>query len=158
MVQVLNKRWAGLIIYFLGILGTILLIALLLPVVLIHMIVLARPHLEGGPQPVSLIQQRQIDAALALPPSPTQVTTPVIAAQVPTGPLALYAAQLDLAEKEETTTAFPEVAAFELESDPSSIASKTEKLRVAHAGPSHTLLTARDVFNQSFGVITAAAN
>jgi hypothetical protein len=156
MVQVLNKRWAGPIIYCLGVLGTISLVALLLPVVLIHVIVLARPHLEGGPPPLSLIQRRQIDAAVALPPSPNRATTPLVPTEVPMVPLTIYAARLDVAEAEDVAKSTA-VAAFEQESEPSSIATGRMN-RVARADPRFSRVTAGDIFNRSFGVITAAAN
>jgi hypothetical protein len=157
MVEVLNKRWAGPIIYCLGVLGVISFIALLAPVVLIHTIVLARPHLEASlPSPLSLIQRRQMDAALSLPASPNQAA-PLVPTEVPREPLGLYAAKLDVAEEQEPRRP-PAVAAFELESEPSSIATGWKKLRVAHAESGSRDMSARDIFNRSFGVLTAAAN
>ena len=157
-MEVLNKRWAGLIVYFLGVTGTIFVVAKLTSLVLVHMIVLAWPLLEGAPPPkLSLIQQRRIDAALALPPSRDQSTLHVAPSEVPTVPLAIYAAQLDLAEKGDST-ALPQVAAFEQESEPSSIASGPKRLRVAHSSSPKYPLTSADIFNRSFGVITASSN
>jgi hypothetical protein len=156
MVQVLNKRWTGPIIYCLGVLGVISFIALLAPVVLIHTIVLARPHLEGSlPPPLSLIQRRQLDAALSQPPS-ANPATPLIPAEVPREPLGLYAAELDVAEEQEQR--LPAVAAFELEPEPSSVATEPKILRVAHAETGFRDMSARDIFNRSFGVLTTAAN
>ena len=156
-MEVLNKRWAGLIVYFLGVTGTIFVVAKLTSLVLVHTIVLARPLLEGTPPKLSLIQQRRIDAALALPPSRDQSTLHVAPSEVPTVPLAIYAAQLDLAEKGDST-ALPQVAAFEQESEPSSIASGPKRLRVAHSSSPKYPLTSADIFNRSFGVITASSN
>ena len=156
-MEVLNKRWAGLIVYFLGVTGTILVVTKLTSLVLVHTIVLARPLLEGAPPKLSLIQQRRIDAALALPPSRDQSTLHVAPSEVPTVPLAIYVAQLDLAEKEDLT-ALPQVAAFEQESEPSSIASGPKRLRVAHSSSPKYPLTSADIFNRSFGVITASSN
>ena len=157
MVQVLNKRWAGPIIYCLGILGVISFIALLSPVVLIHTIVLARPYFEGSPpSPLSLIQRRQMDAALSQPPS-ANPAAPLIPTEVPTQPLGLYAAELDVAEEQEPQRP-PAVAAFELESEPSSVATERKRLRVARAETGSRDMSARDIFNRSFGVLTAAAN
>ena len=150
--------WVGLVTYLLAIAGAIFLGTKLLPLVAVNTIELAQPYLDSGPPKVSLIEQRQIDSALALPPSHYQERAHVVTIEVPPTAPAILAAQLDLAEKGETTNVFPEVAAFELESEPSSIATKTEKLRVAHTRPRYTLLTTRDIFNKSFGVITAAAN
>ena len=156
-MEVLNKRWAGLIVYFLGVTGTIFVVAKLTSLVLVHTIVLARPLLEGAPPKLSLIQQRRIDAALALPPSRDQSTLHVAPSEVPTVPLAIYAAQLDLAEKG-NSTALPQVAAFEQESEPSSIASGPKRLRVAHSSSPKYPLTSADIFNRSFGVLTASSN
>ena len=136
-MEVLNKRWAGLIVYFLGVAGTIFVVAKLTSLVLVHTIVLARPLLEGTPPRLSLIQQRRIDAALALPPSRYQTRLHVALSEVPTVPLAIYAAQLDVAEKEDSI-ALPQVAAFEQESEPSSIASGPKRLRVAHFSSPNT--------------------
>jgi hypothetical protein len=153
-VQALNTWWAGLIAYLLGAIGVTVLAIQLFGFVLVHAIVLAWPHLHGGPSKLSLIQQRRIDAALALPPSPA--TTQVVAREVSTVPPGILAAQLDLSEKEESAIGLAEVAAFELHSEPSSI--EATKLRVAHLQPKYTRLTAADIFNRSFGVITTAAN
>jgi hypothetical protein len=71
-------------------------------------------------------------------------------------PPGILAAQLDVSEKEDSTMGLAEVAAFELHSEPSSIAAT--KLRVAHSHSTYTRLTAADIFNRSFGVITTAAN
>jgi hypothetical protein len=138
----------------LGAIGVTVLTIQLFGLVLVHAIVLAWPHLHGGPSKLSLIQQRRIDAALALPPSLT--TSHVVAREVPTAPPGILAAQLDLSEKEEPAIVPTKVAAFELHSEPSSIAATT--LRVAHSHPRYTRLTAADIFNRSFGVITTAAN
>ena len=152
-MQVLSKGWAGPAIYCLTVLGSILVIAQLSPVVLTQTIILARPRLEGSPSPLSLMQRRKIDAALSLPPSPNRATR-LIPAEVPTVPIIVYVARLDSAEIEDLPPN-PSVAAFKLESEPSSIATKRMNLRVARADRRST---ARDIFNRSFGVIVAAAN
>ena len=126
-MQVLNTWWAGLIAYLLGAIGVTVLATQLFGLVMVHAIVLAWPHLHGGPSKLSLIQQRRVDAALALPPGPT--TNPVVAGEVSTVPPGILAAQLDVSEKEDSTMGLAEVAAFELHSEPSSIAAT--KLRVA---------------------------
>ena len=153
-MQVLNTWWAGLIAYLLGAIGVTVFAIQLFGLVMVHAIVLAWPHLHGGPSKLSLIQQRRVDAALALPPGPT--TNPFVAREVSTVPPGILAAQLDDSEKEDSTMGLTEVAAFELHSEPSSIAAT--KLRVAHSHPRYTRLTAADIFNRSFGVITTAAN
>jgi len=153
---VLNTWWTGLVVYFLGVIGVTLFAIQLSGLVLVHGIVFARPLLEGGPPKLSLIQQRRIDAALALPPLPNPTASHVVAREVPMVPAEILAAQLDVSEQEDSAIMLPEVAAFELHSEPSSIAAA--KLRVAHSHPRYTLLTAGDIFNRSFGVITTAAN
>ncbi len=158
MAQVFNKRWAGLVIYILAITGTTLLAARLSTLVMVQAMALARPYLQSSPPKLSLIQQRRLDAALALPPSPSQDTTFIVATEVPPVRPGILAAQLDLAEKGDLAPAFSEVAAYELQADPSSIATEPRKLRVAHSGPRSSLLTTRDIFNRSFGVLTAAAD
>jgi hypothetical protein len=156
-VQVLNAWWTGLIAYFFGAIGVTLLAIQLFGLVLVHAIVLAWPHLQGSPPRLSLIQQRRIDAALALPPSPNSTTNRVVAMEAPTEPPGSLAAQLDLSENEGSAPALAKVAAFELHSEPSSITTEAMRLRVAHSHPRYAL-TAADIFNRSFGVITIAAN
>jgi hypothetical protein len=154
-VKVLNTRWGGLIAYFLGMTGTILVVAKLSVVVFIYAIVLARPYLEG-PRRVSLIQQRRIDAALALPPS--RVTNYVAPSEVPAVPTGAFAAQLDLAEKQNPVILlFASTTDSESNptSEPSSIAGRSAKVRVARTNSGY--VSANDIFNRSFGVLTVAS-
>jgi hypothetical protein len=151
-VQVLRKAWAAPIFYCLTVLGSVSVIVLLAPIILTKTIVLARP-LAGSPTPLSLMQRREIDAALSLPPSPNRAP-PLVPAEIPAVPIPVYVARLDSAEME----ANPAVAAFELESAPSSIVTERMKLRVARAEPKSRDVTPKDIFNRSFGVITAVAN
>jgi hypothetical protein len=157
-VQAPNTWWAGLIAYLLGAVGATFVAIQLSGLVLIHAIVLAWPHLEGSPPKLSLIQQRRIDAALALPPSPKPAVNLVVATEAPTVPPGILAAQLDLSEMEDLALGLPKVAAFELHSEPSSNAMEATKLRVAGSHSRYTQSTAADIFNRSFGVITTAAN
>jgi hypothetical protein len=161
-VQVFNKWWALLIVYVLGITGTTFFVAELSTLVVVHAIELAQSHIKSSPPKLSLIQQRQLDTALALPPSTKQATVNIAPVDVPRVPPAIYAAQLDLAEMADSAIA-PQVAAFMLEAEPSSIAperipTERQKVRVAKSDGPHSFLTTRDIFNRSFGVITAAAN
>lgn len=156
-MQVLNKWWAVLIVYFLGITGTTFFVAKLSSLVMVHAIELAQSDIKSSPPKLSLIQQRQLDTALALPPSTKQATVYIAPVDVPPVPIAIYAAQLDLAEMADSATA-PQVAAFVLEAEPSSIATARQKFRVVQSKVRHSVLTTRDIFNRSFGVITAAAN
>lgn len=152
-MQVLSKAW---VVYALTVVGSLSVVVLLSPVVLMQLIVLARPCLEGPPPPLSLMQRREIEATRYLPPSHIP-PTPLVPTKVPTEPLGLYAAQLDVAEGQEVP-AFPVVSAYELQSAPSSIATEKMKLRVARAEPEAKEVTARDIFNHSFGVLTAETN
>jgi hypothetical protein len=157
-VRALNTLWTGLIAYFLGAIMVTLLAAKLSRVVLVAAIVLAQPYLEGNPPKLSLIQQRRIDAALALPPSRKLTATHVLATEAPTVRPESLAFQLDLSEKEDSPTVLPKVAAVELHSAASSIATEAIKLRAVPSHTRYTQMTAADIFNRSFGVITTAAN
>ena len=150
--------WAGLVIYILTITGISLLAAQLSILVMGQAMVVARPYLETGPPKLSLIQRRRIDAALALPPSPDQAATVIVATEVPPVRLGILAANLDLAEKGDLATASLGVAAYELEAEPSSIATESKQLRIARSHSRYSELTAGDIFNRSFGVITSSAN
>ena len=151
--------WVGLATYLLVIAGTIFLGTKLLPLVAVKTIELARPYLDSGPPKVSLIEQRQIDSALALPPSQFQERAHVVTIEVPSAAPAILAAQLDLAEKNGLTTTLAETeAAVGPVSESSSIATVVTKFRVARSHPKYPVVTTRDIFNRSFGVITVAAN
>ena len=162
-MQVFDKLWVGLwvglIAYLLVIAGTIFLGTKLLPLVAVNTIELAQPYLDSGPPKVSLIEQRQIDSALALPPSHYQKRAHVVTIAVSSAAPAILAAQLDLAEKDGLTTTLAETdAAVAPISESSSIAIMATKIRAARSHPKHPVVTTRDIFNRSFGVITVAAN
>jgi hypothetical protein len=162
-VQVFDKLWVGLwvglIAYLLVIAGTLFLGTKLLPLVAVNTIELAQPYLDSGPSKVSLIEQRQIDSALALPPSHYQGVVRFVTIEVPSVAPAILAAQLDLAEKNGLITTLAETdAAVAPISESSSIAIMATKIRAARSHPKHPVVTTRDIFNRSFGVITVAAN
>ena len=162
-MQVFDKLWVGLwvglIAYLLVIAGTIFLGTKLLPLVAVNTIELAQPYLDSGPPKVSLIEQRQIDSALALPPSHYQKRAHVVTIAVSSAAPTILAAQLDLAEKEGLTTTLAETdAAVGPVSESSSIAAVVTKFRVARSHSKYPVVTTRDIFNRSFGVITVAAN
>jgi hypothetical protein len=157
-VQVFNSWWAGLIAYLLGAIGVTLFAIQLSGVVFVHAIILARPLLEGGPPKLSLIQQRRIDAALALPPSRELADAHVTATEATTVPPEILAAQLDLSEQADPEMVLARVATIELHSEPSSLATEASKLRVARSRARYVQMTAADIFNRSFGVLTTAAN
>ena len=151
--------WVGLVSYLLAMAGMIFLGTKLLPLVAVNTIELAQPYLDSGPPRVSLIEQRQIDSALALPPSHYQERAHVVTIEVPSAAPAILAAQLDLAEKNDLTTTLAETeAAVGPVSESSSIATIVTKFRVARSHPKYPLVTTRDIFNRGFGVITVAAN
>jgi hypothetical protein len=159
MVQAFDRLWVGLVTYLLVIAGTIFLGSKLLPLVAVNTIELAQPYLDSGPPKVSLIEQRQIDSALALPPSHYQERAHVVTIEVPSAAPAILAAQLDLAEKNDLTTMLAETeAAVGPVSESSSIATVVTTFRVARSHPNYPVVTTRDIFNRSFGVITVAAN
>ena len=162
-MQVFDKLWVGLWVglvgYLLVIAGTIFLGTKLLPLVAVNTIELAQPYLDSGPPKVSLIEQRQINSALALPPSHYQERAHVVTIEVPSAAPAILAAQLDLIENNDSTTtlAGTDAAVVPL-SEPSSIATIVTKFRVARSHHKHPVVTTRDIFNRSFGVMTVAAN
>ena len=156
-MQVFDKLWVGLAAYLLVIAGTIFLGTKLLPLVAVNTIELAQPYLDSGPPKVSLIEQRQINSALALPPSHYQERAHVVTIEVPSAAPAILAAQLDLAERYGLTTTLPETAtAVGPVSKSSSIAIVARKFRVARSHPKYPV-TAGDIFNRSFGVMTVVA-
>lgn len=158
MVQAFDKLWVGLVTYFLVIAGAISLGTQLLSLIAVNSIELAQPYLDSGPPKVSLIEQRQIDSALALPPSHYRERTNVVTIEVPSAAPAILAAQLDLAEKNGLATTLAETdPAVGPASKSSSIAVPT-KFRVARSHAKYPVVTTRDIFNRSFGVMTVAAN
>ena len=147
----------GLVTYFLVIAGAIFLGTQLLSLVAVNTIELAKPYLDSGTPKISLIEQRQIDLALAFPPSHYQERTHVVTIEVPSAAPAILAAQLDLAEKNGLTTMLAGIdPAVGPASESSSIAVAT-KFRVARSHPKYPVVTPRDIFGRSFGVMTVAA-
>ena len=162
-MQLFNKLWVGLwvglVTYLLAIAATIFLGTKLLLLVAVNTIELAQPYLDSGPPKVPLIEQRQIDSALALPPSHYQKRAHVVTIAVSSAAPAILAAQLDLAEKDGLPTTLAETdAAVATVSESSSIATVVTKFRVARSHSKYPVVTTRDIFNRSFGVVTVAAN
>ena len=177
MVHVPINQCAGIVIYLLAITGISLLGAKLLSVVANQAMALALPHLDNGPPKLSLIEQRRIDATLAIPPLPEQARTRVITLEAPSTPATIFAARLDLAEKEDliesvsfTSVALAADGSLEPSSHPSSITARVnsyemtsssadrQKFRTVRSKSKYTAVTARDAFNRSFGVLSVAAN
>jgi hypothetical protein len=163
VVQVSINRWAGIVIYLLIITGISLLGTKVSSVVAQQAIVLALPHLDNGPPKLSLIEKRRIDAALAAQPLGARG---VIALEIPSMPANLLAARLDLAEKEDlppTLVALADDGSLGPASQASSIAVRvssyeTTKGQTVRSHSKHADISARDVFNRSFGVLSVAAN
>jgi hypothetical protein len=164
MVQAFDKLWVGLVTYFLVIAGAISLGTQLLSVVAVNTIELAQPYLDSGMPRISLIEQRQIDSAVALPRSHYQERVHVVTIEAPSAAPAILAAQLDLAETNGLTTTLAETdAAVGPVSESASIAIAATKFRVTRSRvtrshPEDPVVTTRDIFNRSFGVLTVAAN
>jgi hypothetical protein len=166
MVQVSITRWVGIAVYLLAITGISLFGTKLSSVVAQQAIVLALPHLDNGPPRLSLIEKRRIDAALAAQPLPEGARSQVRALETPSMRPNFLAARLDLAEKEDLPPALGALVAdgsLEPASQASSIAVRvhsfeTTKGQTVRSHSKHADVSARDVFNRSFGVLCVAAN
>jgi hypothetical protein len=176
-VQVPITQWAGIVIYLLAITGISLLGTRLSSVVAEQTIVLALPHLDHGPPKLSLIEQRRIDAARAAQPLPEVARKRVTALEAPAMLPNILAARLDLAEKEDLIEPATPIYAASADDGslgptlhPSSIAARVysyemtnssadrPKFRTASSYSRYIALSAADVFNRSFGVLSVAAN
>ena len=168
MVQVPIKLWAGVAIYLLAITGISLLGMKLSSLVAEQAIVLALPHLDNRPPKLPLVEQRRIDAKLAVPPLPTGARARLTALEEPSTPANLLAARLDRAEREDlietassTLLASATDGSLEPTSQPSSFAARVygyEMTRFRTPSSRYADVSARDVFNRSFGVLSVAAN
>jgi hypothetical protein len=177
MVDVSINQWAGIVIYLLAITGISFLGAKLSSVVAGQTIVLALPYLDNGPPKLSLMGRRRVEAMQAVQPLPEGARTRVAALEPPSVPANILAVRLDLAEKADlnepaSPTPIPLAAGSSLEpaSQPSSIAVRVygyeitagsadrPKVRIVHANYGYAAVSARDVFNRSFGVLSVAAN
>jgi len=166
MVLVPINPWAGAVVYLLAIIGISLLGVKLSAVVAEKVFVFAQPYLDKGPPKLSRIEQRRIDATLAVPPLPQGERRRIAALETPALPVNVLATRLDFAEREEltepTSTHIASNAdALEPSSQPSSIATRVYgytaiKLRSVQSSSRYAAVSARDVFNRSFGVLTVA--
>ena len=160
-MQALCKFGTGVLSYLLVVAGSVALIIALFPVIVAEVGTLARPYLDNGPPRLSLVQQRRVDATLALPPLADQGIMRVSPGESPLLPPAMLASQLDLAERGDFEATYRiasyRVAALTPDSQPSSITTGVAKVHVAYRGSKYTALTSRDIFNRSFGVITVSA-
>jgi len=163
-MQVSITEWGEALIYALLIAGTPILGTKLLFIVAEQAAVLALPYLDNTPHKMSLMERRRIEALEAVRPPPGGVMRRVAVLEAPAAPANILAVRLDRAEKEDLgpeSRADIASAADQLVFEPSSIAVRAYR-RVTHrAGPPHsrhTDVSARDVFNRQFGVMSVADN
>jgi hypothetical protein len=150
IVQVPVQRVAAVFIYLFSITGICLLEWKLSLALAEEVMIIALPHLDNGPLKPSLMEQRRLDAMFAVPPLPSEATTRVPALEAPSMPASILAARLDVAETEGSALPFtPYSPHFASPGEPS-------RLRLTHSR--HADLSAGDIFNRSFGVLTVAAN
>lgn len=169
-VQVPVNQCAGIVIYLLAITGISLLATKLASVVAEQASVLALTYLDNGPPKLSLIERRRIEAMQAAPPLAEGARRRVAVLAVSPMPAHVLAARLDLAEMEDliglvstTRVASGDDGSLGPASNSSSIAVggvsyDGPKFRSIHANSKYAGVSARDIFNRSFGVISVAAN
>ena len=153
-MQVPVNQCAGIVIYLLAITGISLFATKLSSVVAEQASVLALPYLDDSPPKLSLIERRRIEAMQAAQPLPEGARRRVAALEAPSAPAGIFAARLDLAEREDGL----ETAASTLVTSYSSLTGPGERSRVRIKHSMRTDLSAGDIFNRSFGVLTVAAN
>ncbi len=162
MVQVPIGQGARIAVYFVAMTGIGLLDVKLLSMAAERTFVLAQPYLTGPPR-LPLIEQRRIDATLSIPPLPRGDKERVAALEAPALPANVLAARLDFIERADLTEpASTHIASAVPSSQPSSIAVRvygyrTVKLRAVHSSSRYAAVTARDVFNREFGVLSVAS-
>ena len=161
-MQAFYKFVTSVLSYLLVVAGSVTLIVALCPVIAVEVGVLAGSYLDSGPPRLSLVRRRQMDTTLALPPLPDQGRKRVSPDETPPVSPGLLASQLDLAERGDFEANYRvasyRIAAFTPASQPSSIASGATKVHLAHRASKYAALTARDIFNRSFGVIVISEN
>jgi hypothetical protein len=166
-VQVPINQCAGIVIYLLAITGISLLATELSSVVAEQASVLALPYLDNSPPKLSLIERRHIDAMQAAQPLPEGARRRVAALEAPSTPANIFAARLDRAEREglieSTLLESGTDGSLEPTSQPSSIAVRVygyemTRFRTVRSNSRYADVSARDVFNRSFGVLSVAAN
>jgi len=150
IVQFPVQQVAAVLIYLLVMTGIILLGLTASSALAERAMILALPHLENGPPKRSLIDQRRLDAMFAVPPLARGTTTRVTALEPPSTPATILATRLDLAEREDASTPVTSYSSL--------ITSTGEpsRTRITHSRDAD--LSAGDIFNRSFGVLTVANN
>jgi hypothetical protein len=150
IVQFPVQQVAAVLIYLLAMTGITLLGLTASSALAERAMILALPHLENGPPKRSLIDQRRLDAMFAVPPLARETPTRVTALEPPSTPATILATRLDLAEREDASTPVTSYSSL--------ITSTGEpsRTRITHSRDAD--LSAGDIFNRSFGVLTVAAN
>ena len=150
IVRVPVQQVAAVLIYLLAMTGITLLALTASSALGERAMLLALPHMENGPPKRSLIDQRRLDAMFAVPPLPGRATMWVTASEPPSTPATILATRLDLAEREDASTPVTSYSSL--------ITSTGEPSRMRITHLRHHNLSAGDIFNRSFGVLTVAAN
>jgi hypothetical protein len=175
MVQVPINQWAGIAIYLLAITGISLFGTKLSSVVAEQAAALALPYLDNSPPKLSLIERRRIEATQTAQPLPGGARRRVTALEAPSMPANVLAARLDLAEKDalietaspthiaadgslEPSLQPPPVAARIYSYEITSGGADLPKFRTVPSSSRYIDLSAADVFNWSFGVLSVAAH
>jgi hypothetical protein len=148
-----------------------LLIMRLSSVLATQAIALSQLYLPNSPRTPSLIEQRRLEAMLAAQPPGGEVTR-IDLSEPPTLPANILAAQLDLAERDpasstrfasfvegspEPTLQSSSIATSVYSYETTSGSGNRPKLRTLRSH-STAAVSARDVFNRNFGVLSMAAN
>ena len=169
-VQAPVSQSAGIDIYLLAITEISLLATKLSSVVVEQASVLALTYLDNGPPKLTLIERRRIEAMQAAQPLPEGARRRVVVLEASSVPANILAARLDLAEAEDlialastTRVASGDDGSLGPASNSSSIAVGGHgydglKFRSVHANSRYAAVSARDIFNRSFRVISVAAN
>ena len=149
------QRVAAVLIYLLAITGITLLGLKLSSALAEQAMIFALPHLDNGSPKRSLIEQRRLDAMFAVPPLPGGATTRVAALERPSTPASILATRLDVAERDEGVESAPPtiVTSYRVLT---AVPDEGSRVRIKHSR--HADLSAGDIFNRSFGVLTVAAN
>jgi hypothetical protein len=170
MVQVPINQWTAIAIYFLAMTGSGLLSMKLASLVADQAIVLTLPYLDNSPPTLSLIERRRIDAMLSIRPLSEGERKRIAALEIPSLSTNVLAGRLYFADEEALTNAASPArlalvadGLLEPTSEPSSIAARVYSYRIAKfrtvsSSSRYATVTARDIFNRSFGVLSVAAD
>ena len=167
MVQVPMNQWTAIAIYLLAMSGVSILSMELASIVAEQAIVVSERYLDNGPPKLSLIERRRIETMLSIQPLSEGERKRIAALTIPSLSTNVVAGRLYFADEEALIDAASSArlasatdGLLEPTSEPSSIAARvygyrTAKLRTVRSSRNATV-TARDIFNRSFGVLVAA--